>query len=120
MHVIWMLNRAPIDSNHEITMEKRGKRIYVLTIESVRAQHAGNYTCLAENAAGATEHTSQLIVNGSIRVRPELLNDFFFHPQRYLQIMPIILLVLIKKEKKYPYCFQFLRKLIHFPLATSQ
>lgn len=64
INVIFMLNRAPIESSQDILIEKRGKRIYVLTIESVKAQHAGNYTCLAENAAGVTEHTSTLIVNG--------------------------------------------------------
>lgn len=65
MNVMWMLNRVPIESNDGILVEKRGKRIHVITIESVQAQHAGNYTCFAENAAGAAEHTSQLIVDGS-------------------------------------------------------
>lgn len=64
INVMWMLNRSPIDSNNDILIEKRGKRIFVLTIDSVKAQHAGNYTCLAENAAGVAEHTSKLIVNG--------------------------------------------------------
>lgn len=63
--VMWMLNRSPIESNLNIVTEKRGKRINVLIIESVAAEHAGNYTCSAENAAGITEHTSHLIVNGS-------------------------------------------------------
>lgn len=64
INVMWTLNRAPIEPSMGILTEKRGKRIYVLMIESVRAQHAGNYTCLAENAAGITEHMSQLVVNG--------------------------------------------------------
>lgn len=64
INVLWMLNRAPIEPYLEISTEKRGKRIYVLTIDSVKAKHAGNYTCLAENAAGVVEHNSELIVNG--------------------------------------------------------
>lgn len=64
MDVMWMFNRAPIEPNHDVIIEKRGKRIHVLTIESVQAQHAGNYTCFARNVAGAVEHTSRLIVNG--------------------------------------------------------
>lgn len=65
INVIWTLNRVPIEPSMGILTEKRGKRIYALTIESVKAEHAGNFTCLAENIAGITEHTSQLVVNGS-------------------------------------------------------
>lgn len=64
INVIWMFNRAPIKPYLDISIEKRGRRIYVLTIESVKAKHAGMYTCLAENAAGVVEHNSKLIVNG--------------------------------------------------------
>lgn len=64
INVLWMLNRAPIEPNLDISIEKRGRRIHVLTIESVKAEHAGIYTCLAENAAGVAEHNSELIVNG--------------------------------------------------------
>lgn len=64
INVLWMLNRAPIEPYLDILIEKRGKRIHVLTIDSVKAKHAGNYTCLAENAAGVVEHNSELIVNG--------------------------------------------------------
>lgn len=67
INVIWTLNRAPIEPSMGILTEKRGKRIFALTIESVKAQHMGNYTCLAENMAGITEHTSQLVVNGATR-----------------------------------------------------
>lgn len=66
LHFIWLLNRVPIEPNQEILMEKRGKRISVLMIDSLKATHMGNYTCLAENSAGTSEYTSQLIVNGSI------------------------------------------------------
>lgn len=60
----WTLNGAKIESWHEILTETRGKRINVLMIESLKAKHAGNFTCVAENAAGIVEHTSELIVNG--------------------------------------------------------
>lgn len=68
INVMWMLNRAPIEPSFDVITEKRGKRIYVLIIESVKAKHAGNYTCLAENAAGIAEHSSRLIVNGLKRM----------------------------------------------------
>lgn len=64
VNFIWLLNRVPIEPYQEILTEKRGKRISALTIESLKATHRGNYTCLAENLAGAVEFTSQLLVNG--------------------------------------------------------
>lgn len=64
--VKWTLNGGEIESWHEILTETRGKRINVLMIESLKAKHAGFYACLAENAAGVVEHTSELIVNGQI------------------------------------------------------
>lgn len=64
INVRWTLNGDDIESWHEILTETRGKRIHVLMIESLKAKHAGNYTCIAQNAAGIVEHSSELIVNG--------------------------------------------------------
>lgn len=64
INVRWTLNSGEIESWHEILTETRGKRIHVLMIESLKAKHAGNYSCLAENSAGIVEHSSELIVNG--------------------------------------------------------
>lgn len=62
--VEWSLNGSPLEPYLEIQTEKRGKRINNLVIDLVSAKHAGNYTCLAKNAAGIAEHTSELVVNG--------------------------------------------------------
>lgn len=64
MSSIWKFNGAPIEPYLGVLTEKRGKRINVLMIESLKARHAGTYTCMAENAAGVVEHASKLIVNG--------------------------------------------------------
>lgn len=64
INFMWKFNRAPIEPYLEILTEKRGKRINVLMIESLKAKHAGTYTCMAANAAGVFQHTSELIVNG--------------------------------------------------------
>lgn len=64
INFIWLLNRVPIEPHQEILIEKRGKRISALTIESLKAIHRGNITCLAENPAGSVEYTSELKVNG--------------------------------------------------------
>lgn len=61
---MWKFNHAIIEPHLEILTEKRGKRINVLMIESLKAEHAGTYTCVAANEAGVVEHTSELVVNG--------------------------------------------------------
>lgn len=64
INFIWLLNRVPIEPNQDILMEKRGKRISVLMIDSLKAAHRGNFSCIAQNEAGSTEYTSELMVNG--------------------------------------------------------
>lgn len=63
----WALNGEPITSkNHDdITVSSTGKRVSLMTIEAVSARHAGEYTCTASNAAGATSYSSTLAVNGT-------------------------------------------------------
>lgn len=60
----WRLNGDPMDDSL-ISVNKMGKRMSMLTIDSVTGYHAGNYTCIASNLAGSVEHSSRLIVNGS-------------------------------------------------------
>lgn len=64
VQVTWMLNDRPLEPYMEIVTQKQGKRINMLMIESVSDVHAGNYTCIAENAAGIAHHSSELVVIG--------------------------------------------------------
>lgn len=64
MEVVWMLNGMEIPSYLEVSTSKIGKRINVLSIESVKADHSGNYSCVVSNQAGTTEFTAPLIVIG--------------------------------------------------------
>ncbi|KAJ8667920.1 hypothetical protein QAD02_009583, partial [Eretmocerus hayati] len=60
----WALNGRPIDQqNSEITIVNTSKRVSLLTIDDVQAHHAGEFTCMASNAAGGTSYTTNLIVN---------------------------------------------------------
>uniref|UniRef100_A0A1A9V522 Ig-like domain-containing protein n=1 Tax=Glossina austeni TaxID=7395 RepID=A0A1A9V522_GLOAU len=61
INVTWLLNGRIIDRFHDIALARLGKRVNVLTVESVTAHHAGNYSCRAANKAGVTEHLAQLI-----------------------------------------------------------
>lgn len=65
MSIYWQFENQTISkSNGEIMISHTGTRSSVLTIESVRDHHAGNYTCYGKNVAGISNHTVPLIVNG--------------------------------------------------------
>lgn len=64
--IYWTFNGQPIESNGagDVVVAAMGARSSVLTIESVRGQHAGAYTCRGRNAAGEARHSVELVVNG--------------------------------------------------------
>lgn len=64
IEIIWTHNSKPISPHDGITITKTSKRLSQLTIDSVDASHAGNYTCNAKNKAGIISHTATLNVNG--------------------------------------------------------
>lgn len=63
----WTFNKQPLfnDQDQDILIAKMGRRSSVLTIESVAARHAGNYSCHGENAAGKATYSTQLRVIGA-------------------------------------------------------
>lgn len=65
MRVEWLVNGMEIPSYLEVTTSQIGKRINVLSIESVNANHMGNYSCIVSNKAGTAEFTAPLTVIGS-------------------------------------------------------
>jgi len=64
IHIVWIFNGTELNSGEGVTVMKSGMRLSSLSIESVRARHSGEYTCLARNAAGASNYTAYLHVNG--------------------------------------------------------
>lgn len=61
----WSINGQYVSlSLHDVTISRINKRMSVLAIESVSGDHAGNYSCEASNDAGASRHSTELIVNG--------------------------------------------------------
>uniref|UniRef100_A0A1A9V521 Ig-like domain-containing protein n=1 Tax=Glossina austeni TaxID=7395 RepID=A0A1A9V521_GLOAU len=70
VNISWSLNDEAFEDYLEIFTTKRGKRINELTIESVAAKHAGNYSCIAENRAGRVNYTAELKVNVPPRIAP--------------------------------------------------
>ncbi|XP_053593559.1 cell adhesion molecule Dscam2 isoform X25 [Microplitis demolitor] len=65
IEIRWSLNGEPITrQNHpDIIITRTGKKISLLSIDAVTAQHAGEYSCEASNQAGSTSHSATLSVN---------------------------------------------------------
>ncbi|XP_051153618.1 cell adhesion molecule Dscam2 isoform X43 [Leptopilina boulardi] len=63
LEVTWMFNDHLIESNQNDIIIDNGKRRKQLTIESVAARHAGEYTCVASNMAGSVSRTATLDIN---------------------------------------------------------
>ncbi|KAL0124026.1 hypothetical protein PUN28_006078 [Cardiocondyla obscurior] len=72
--IVWSFNGRVIDiangafdehnyDNPDIVISRSSKRASQLTIESVAARHAGEYSCTASNTAGTATHSSILSVN---------------------------------------------------------
>lgn len=68
INIYWKHNDRKIFSSDGVLISKTSQRMSVLTIESVRYRHSGNYTCGAENNGGFVQYTANLLVNG----------DFYF------------------------------------------
>ncbi|KAF2905043.1 hypothetical protein ILUMI_01126, partial [Ignelater luminosus] len=63
LNISWSLNGKSITNIDGISILKTNKRISQLSIESIQAKHAGEYICIAANAAGTTTHTAHLHIN---------------------------------------------------------
>lgn len=66
LNISWKLNGKDIPAAHAgITTFPLGVRSSVLTISSIEAENAGEFTCLASNRAGQVAHSATLLVNGT-------------------------------------------------------
>ncbi|XP_048480561.1 Down syndrome cell adhesion molecule-like protein Dscam2 isoform X1 [Plutella xylostella] len=65
LEISWTFSSDTIDSSlhRDIVTTPLGPRASVLTINTVSANHQGNYTCIVQNAAGRAEHAATLVVN---------------------------------------------------------
>lgn len=64
LNITWRFNGLPIHRLYGISVNLVNQRLSALSIESVGADHAGKYTCVAQNAAGSTSYSAYLNVNG--------------------------------------------------------
>lgn len=63
--IVWLHDNRPIVQANSVSMVK-GRKYNMLNIDSVSPEDAGNYTCIATNAAGSAVHSSFLHVNGIV------------------------------------------------------
>jgi hypothetical protein len=69
VEIAFMFGNQLVEANNQdIIISESGRRTKQLTIESVDAKHAGEYTCVASNVAGSTSRTATLAVNGIFRL----------------------------------------------------
>lgn len=65
----WLLNGRRIANNeNKISITKVSPRISTLIIESISRSHHGEFKCIASNAAGQSEQSTELFVNGKIKM----------------------------------------------------
>lgn len=65
LDIAFMFQGQVIEPSDDIVISLSGKRAKQLTIESVKAKHAGEYTCIVSNFAGSTTRSAALTVNGT-------------------------------------------------------
>lgn len=63
----WLFNGQNITPRMRITVVPLGVKNVILSVGSVQASHVGQYTCIAENRAGAYEYSANMTVNGTSR-----------------------------------------------------
>ena len=59
----WRKDGGPVDT--DVSLQQLGEFTSLLSIDSLKQHHAGNYTCLATNSAAQSTHSSRLLVNGN-------------------------------------------------------
>ena len=78
LKIYWSHNDLPIFSHMGIMANKIGDRISLLTVESVKAENSGLYTCIGSNNAGKSNYSTELFVNGDFPIFVKNLTFLIF------------------------------------------
>lgn len=53
-----------LTTNDGVVITKPSQKISILAIDAVKARHRGNYSCMAQNKGGYSQHSAYLSING--------------------------------------------------------
>lgn len=55
-----------LTTNDGVVITRASQKISILAIDAVKGRHRGNYTCIASNKGGVSQHSAYLDIHGSI------------------------------------------------------
>ena len=67
LSITWSLKGDIVSSDPVLSTTMIGQQTSLLSISSVDYQHSGVYTCRAENSAGVSSYSAELLVNGKMK-----------------------------------------------------
>ncbi|KAI8422223.1 hypothetical protein MSG28_006118 [Choristoneura fumiferana] len=70
IEISWLFNDKPMKSSDGVVIARSGRKISMLSIDSIQGTHRGNYTCVAKNDAGTAAHSALLHVNVAPQIIP--------------------------------------------------
>ncbi len=68
LSISWSFHGDKVGTETGIATTNLGPRMSMLVINEVSYHHKGNYTCQATNAAGTRSHTTELKINGRLKL----------------------------------------------------
>lgn len=78
LDISWSFEGRSITAVPGVSTTQVGRKASMLLIDSVSADHRGNYTCTVRNRAGMANFTTALHINGNLKVIPTVRDFFFF------------------------------------------
>lgn len=74
LDIKWSLNgQLVVNGENGLTVVRMSARLSSLSIDAINGKHRGLFKCMASNAAGTTEHSTELKVNGVMIFSSSLL-----------------------------------------------
>lgn len=73
INISWLHNNISVGYIEGVLISKNGKKASTITIDSIQENHAGAFSCVAENKAGLATYSAVLRVNGTLYVLKTLI-----------------------------------------------